>query len=88
MRGTKHQVLMASRRVRAGLVCWPGTGTARPTIGAIRLLVPVAALSVSGSAVPGDSDGGCLPKASVADGHGMILIQTRVSIEDATYRVV
>jgi hypothetical protein len=31
---------------------------------------------------------GCLPKVSAADGHGMILIERRVSVEDATYRVV
>ena len=31
---------------------------------------------------------GCPPTVSAPDGHGMILIELRVDLEDATYRVI
>jgi hypothetical protein len=31
---------------------------------------------------------GCLPAVSTPDGYGMILIERRVDLEDATYRVI
>src|SRR5580700_10620943 len=34
------------------------------------------------------SAAGCLPAVSAPDGHGMILIERRVDLEDATYRVL
>jgi hypothetical protein len=33
------------------------------------------------------SAAGCLPAVSAPDGYGMILIERRVDLEDATYRV-
>jgi len=44
--------------------------------------------SVSGLTVLGNILGGCPPTVSAADGHGMILIERHVDLEDATYRVV
>ena len=34
------------------------------------------------------SAAGCLPAVSASDGYGMILIERRVDLEDATYRVI
>jgi hypothetical protein len=46
------------------------------------------ACSVSDQAVPGIlRRRGCSSGISVSDGHGMILIERRVDLEDTTYRV-
>ena len=48
-----------------------------------------AAPSVSGPAVLGVRRvAGCLPAVSAPDGHGMILIERRVNVQDAKYRVL
>jgi hypothetical protein len=34
------------------------------------------------------SPAGCLPAVTAPDGYGMILIESRVDLENATYRVI
>src|SRR6266498_4189547 len=49
---------------------------------------PGTAPSVSGLTVGNTPVAGCPATVSAAGGHGMILIERRVDLEDATYRVV
>ena len=75
---------------QGGLVCWPRPGIRHgktATIGAARLHVAVARLLQYPARPCWDTAVAGCPTVSQADGHGMILIERRVVLEDATYRV-